>query len=167
MIHTYRSAIGENIADRFSYLANITNWIVWRTINGGEGTLFGYGTGDASHGSNKTSYSNNHLAQIQYYYNDSHPRQSQLANFIREINPKKDLGGYHFEELYAFLLDWEKMFQTSKDAFKPNEKLGTCATFEFLGQFFMRSGFGADDTYCLFTAGNQGAVMVTTMSLIL
>ena len=157
LIHTYRSAIGENIADRFSYLANITNWIVWRTINGGDGKLFGYGAGDTTHNQNATSYSNNHLAQIQYFYGDSHPRQSQLANYIRQINPKKDLGGFHFEELYAFLLDWEKMGKTRPDAFRPDATWSHARHFEFLGQFFMRSGFGADDTYCLFTAGNKGA----------
>lgn len=161
LIHTWRSAIGDNIADRYSYLANITNWIAWRTINGtdkqGNPQLYGYGTGDTHHGSNTTGYSNNHLAQIQYFYGASMPEQSQLAAYIRSLNKSQKLGGYHFEELYAFLLDWSKMSGSDVQPYQPDEHWAHARHFEFLGQFFMRSGFGPDDTYCLFNAGHKGA----------
>ncbi len=158
LIHTWRSAIGENIAGRYSYIANITNWIVWRTILGKDKQMYGYGPGDTHHTTNKTGYSNNHLAQIQYFYGESNPEQSKLAAYIRTLNKDTKLGGFFFENLYAYLLDWDKMAESSKaKPFAPDESWAHARHFEFLGQFFMRSGFGADDTYCLFTAGHQGA----------
>ena len=156
-IHTWRSAIGDNIAPDYGYLANLTNWLIWRAINGGDKGVFAHESGDEHHVTNRQELSDSHLAQIQYFFAESHPQQARVATYLRQLNLKPDFSGFHFEGLYPFLLDWDRLDPKKLPPLGPDNTWTHARHFEFLGEFHMRSGFTANDTYCLFKAGNQGA----------
>lgn len=157
LLHTWRSAIGDNLAPGHAYLAKLVNWISWRTINGGDRGMFCHESGDEHHVANRQELSNIHLAQIQYFFAESHPEQARVAAYLRQINTKKDFSGFHFETIYPFLLDWSRFDPAVIKPLGPDATWAHARHFEFLGEFHMRSGFGPDDTYCLFKAGNLGA----------
>lgn len=154
-IHTYRSAFGENKAAEFSYLAKLGNWINWMAIRGPDGELYQFGMGDAHHQDNRMPLSNLHLAQMQYFYGDCFPEESATAAYLREINPKKDYSGWHFEPFYAFLLDWNQL--AGEKPLRPDASWPLARHFENLGHFFFRSGHGENDTYAFFNAGGHDA----------
>ncbi|MEK7412581.1 MAG: heparinase II/III family protein, partial [Planctomycetota bacterium] len=156
-IHTWRSAIGDNIAPNHSYIANIVNWLVWRAIYTGGNGMLCHESGDEHHVANKQDLSNIHLAQIQYFFAESNPEQARVAAYLRQVNAKQDMEGFHFESIYPFLLDWKKFDPTVFKPIGPDATWAHARHFEYLGEFHLRSGFGPDDTYCLFKAGNQGA----------
>ncbi|NRA38832.1 MAG: heparinase II/III family protein [Planctomycetes bacterium] len=154
LIHTYQSAIGENISDRFSYLTGISNWVNWFSIKNGE-KLYHFGAGDSHHKSNELSLSNLHLSQIQYFFCDEFSKEAAAAAYLREINPKKDYSGWHFEPFYALLLDWSKL--KNFESQKPDETWPLARHFENLGHTFFRSSHDGDSSYALFNAGHKGA----------
>ncbi|MHC4295999.1 MAG: heparinase II/III domain-containing protein [Planctomycetota bacterium] len=146
--YTWLSATGENIAPDWPGSAMLTNYIIWNWITAEPEPLeFGYG--DTPHTSNRLPVSRlyTHMANIRHLHSEADPQAAALARHIQQIVPRKSYSSTWF--IYPFLLS--KM-DSSPEPFAP-ENLPSARHFDNMGQIFMRSGTGKDDTYCLFSCG--------------
>jgi len=146
--YTWLSATGENIAPDWPGSAMLANYIIWNWIAADPEPLeFGYG--DTPHTSNRLPISRlyTHMANIRHLHGEAAPQAAALARHIQGILPRQSYSSTWF--IYPFLLS--KM-DSSPEPFKP-ENLPNARHFDNMGQIFMRSGTGKDDTYCLFSCG--------------
>lgn len=148
LFYTWLNATGENIAPRWRHSAWLANYVLWNWIEtGGQPLEFGYG--DTPHTSNALPTHNlySHTANIRHLYGKVAPEAAALARHLQELTPQKSYTTSWF--IYPFLLT---NLEQSPEPFKP-ERLPHARHFENMGQIFMRSGTGPDDTYGLFTCG--------------
>ncbi len=146
--YTWLSATGQNIAPDWPGSAMLANYIIWNWIAADPEPLeFGYG--DTPHTSNRlpTSQLYTHMANIRHLHGEAAPQAAALARHVQQIAPRQSYSSTWF--IYPFLLT--KM-ENSPEPFAP-ENLPNARHFDNMGQIFMRSGTGKDDTYCLFSCG--------------
>ncbi len=147
-LYTWLSASGENIAPDWPHAAWLANYVLWNWIPGDQGPLsFGYG--DGAHTDNRlpTWQLYTHMANIRHLYADAAPEAAALARYLQEMVPEKQYTSSWF--IYPFLLSG---LDRSPEPFAP-DNLPQARHFENMGQVFMRSGTGPEDTHCLFTCG--------------
>ncbi len=146
--YTWLSSTGDNIAPDWPHSAWLARYIIWNWIDAEPAPLeFGYG--DTPHTSNRLPIGQlyTHMANIRHLYSEQLPEAAALARHVQEKLPSQDYSRSWF--IYPFLLT---NLDRSPLAANPNN-LPTAFHFEPMGQVFMRSGTGPDDTYCLFTCG--------------
>jgi len=144
-LHTLESATGEDISGQWPHVSYFPEYIIWNWLPGEHE----FGTGDSYHTTNKLSMSNmyTHMAQTMHFYGKSQPKRAAMARWMQDAVPD---GRYtRTWPCHPFLLN------RMDDAPPPAgpETLPPARHFSNMGQVFMRSGSGADDTYALFTAG--------------
>jgi heparin/heparan-sulfate lyase len=146
--YTWLSSTGKNIAPDWPGGALLANYVIWNWI-AAEPALLEFGYGDTPHTSNAlpTGQLYTHMANIRHLYGETAPKAAALARHVQQILPRQSYSGSWF--IYPFLLS--KM-DSSPEAFLP-KNLPYARHFENMGQIFMRSGTGNDDTYCLFSCG--------------
>ncbi len=146
--YTWLSATGENIAPHWPHSAWLANYVIWNWIETGDKPLE-FGWGDTPHTTNRmpTSQLFTHMANIRHLYGKEAPEAAALARYLQGLVPNKSYTRSWF--VYPFLLT---NLEQSPPPFKP-ERLPRARHFENMGQIFMRSGTGPEDTYCLFTCG--------------
>lgn len=152
--HTYLCATGENIVMSYPELALFPNWVWWNwipnTLNPKQPLQFGWG--DVNHESNllNIDYLYQHMTQYIYLFRQADPDAGRLAATLRYLAPNRDLSKNWPH--YPFILDPEKSVKpfTREELAKFPLK---ARHFESTGQFFLRSGWEPDSTYCQFTAG--------------
>jgi heparin/heparan-sulfate lyase len=143
--HTFKSATGVDIAADWPYVAYLPAYIFWNWLPGGR--EFGYG--DAYHTTNQIRVRslNLHLSQIVQFYAESLPECGEFAKWFLDQVPREEHSSFPFSR---FLLT---AMPDVKAAENPAARMPMARHFERMGQTFMRSGSGPDDTYALFTAG--------------
>jgi len=145
--HTFQSATGRNIARDWPYVAYLPAYIFWNWLPGGR--EFGYG--DNYHTTNQMRVEglNIHLSQIVQFYAAVKPECAAFAAWLLEKTPRppEERSPSPFAR---FLLTSMPDVQPARD---PDRNMPLARHFENMGQTFLRSGSGADDTYALFTAG--------------
>ncbi len=145
-LHTWESATGENIAGDWPYVALLANYVMWNYLPGGH--EFGYG--DAGHTTNKMPayLMPQHIMQMMHFYSHVRPDWVALMRYMREEMFTGGLDTIRWG-VHPFLLT------RMKDAPPPMDpgQLPHARHFEGMGQVFMRSGSGPEDTYALFNAG--------------
>ncbi len=151
-LHTWKSAIGEDIAADWPHLALFPNWVMWNWLPGPYPREFG--TGDCYHYTNALPVHDlyTHMSQIMHFYGGSYPQCAALAGHIRQILPDNVKRYSWTWPVYPFLFTELERAPSKKWTDQPNLH---ARHFEALGQVFMRSGSGVDDTYCLFTIGSR------------
>ena len=148
--YTWLSATSEIIAPDWPHSAWLANYVIWNWIEtGGQPLEFGYG--DTPHTTNHLTSGRlfTHMANIRHLYGQQLPEAAALARYLQESLPEgqQRYSGTWF--IYPFLLaDMEK----SPPALAP-ESLPHARHFSNMGQIYMRSGTGPEDTYSLFTCG--------------
>ena len=154
LVYAVRSAAGVDLADETDYLAMMPNYVMWNYIP--PGLEFGYG--DNAHTTNRfqTSWIHAHMPNIRNLYARTRPQWAQLAASVDEmISGNADFlarGGY----IPYPLLQTE--LEEAPEALALEEfNLPMARHFEAMGQVFMRSGTGIDDTYALFACGGQSS----------
>ena len=146
--YTWLSATGENIAPNWPHSAWLANYILWTWIETGKAPLeFGYG--DTPHVTNAMTSSGlySHMANVRHLFGRAAPEAAALARHIQDIAPNKAFSTSWF--IYPFLLT---DLDAAPEPFAPTS-LPHGRNFENMGQVFMRSGDGPQDTYALFTCG--------------
>ena len=143
--HTFSSATGLDLSQEWPYIPKFINYIFWNWLPGDK--LFGYG--DANHRDNNLPlrYLHIHLSQMIHFYGKTQPELISLAKWMQTKVQRQAQNTFPFTR---FLLT------NTCDEIKPegpSENLPRANHFENMGQLFMRSGSGPDDTYALFTAG--------------
>lgn len=146
--YTWLSATGENIAPNWPHGAWLTNYVIWNWI-AAEPVPFQFGYGDTPHTDNRlpTRHLYTHMANIGHLYGRSAPQAAALARHIQTRVPSQQYSHTWF--IYPFLLSGK---DTASASLAP-EALPHSRHFDAMGQIYMRSGTGPDDTYCLFTCG--------------
>jgi hypothetical protein len=148
--YTWLSATGENVAPDWPHSAWLANYVIWNWIETGAQPLeFGYG--DTPHTSNHLSSGQlyTHMANVRHLYGQMLPEAAALARHLQEILPEGQRRYTSSWFIYPFLLS---DLEAAPPALAP-ERLPHARQFENMGQIFMRSGMGPEDTYCLFTCG--------------
>jgi heparin/heparan-sulfate lyase len=143
--HTFHSATGLDISKEWPYVPGFINYIFWNWLPGNK--EFGYG--DARHYTNDLPIGamHVHLSQMVHFYRETQPELITIAKWMQTKVPRQKRDAFPFTR---FLLT------NTCDELKPeilSENLPNARLFENMGQVFLRSGSGNDDTYALFTAG--------------
>ena len=143
--HSFRSATGKNIALDWPYASYLPGYLYWNMLPG----LLEFGVGDAYHTTNQLSLSNmrSHLLQIINFYGDSSPKCAAFSKWMIGQVPAGNYGSFPY---LPFLLTERR---DDVQAMGPATVMPHARNFENMGQVFMRSGPGPDDTYALFMAG--------------
>lgn len=152
-MHTFLSATGENIAERYPHMGLFPNWIWWNWIPDSDGKgprCFGFG--DDQHEQNMLDVRRlyEHMTQYAFFFAEADKDAARLAATLRAMAPNRNLGREW--PMYPFILPSE----CAIEPFSEQELSGTglrARHFETLGQIVMRSGWKSDSTYCLYTAG--------------
>ena len=149
-LYTWLSATDEDISGDWPHSALLSNYILWNWIEGEDRPLeFGYG--DTPHRNNHLPINHlyTHLANIRQLHADAKPEAAALARYIQDRLPSNYQRYTRTWFIYPFL--FHDLDQTP-DPIEP-EGLPLARHFDEMGQIFMRSGDGKDDTYCLFSCG--------------
>lgn len=151
--NTFISATGGyNIAAKWDYLAYFPNYIFWNILPG----IREFGFGDNNHKTNHANYPilNMHFSQVINFYSDLFPQEASIAKWMmNEWYPRKNVIESNEFPLSRFFLNSSKV--SSIPAVNPADKIPNARYFENMGQFFMRSGSGPDDTYATFTVSSK------------
>lgn len=151
-LHTWRSATGEDLAPKWPHLAYFPVWVLWNWIPGPQPLEFG--SGDTYHYDNRLPVGclYEHMSQIMHFYGKSQPEGAALAAYLREILPEGARNYSGTWPVHPFLLTELEKAPPPKG---PQDSGLFARHFEALGQIFMRSGNGPEDTYALFTIGSR------------
>ena len=149
--HSLKSATGLDAATAYPGLALFPNFVWWNWIQNERAPLQ-FGSGDTRHGLNLlgVGYLSEHLAQYMRFFKDVDHDAARLSVTLRGMLPPCNLA--QTWPMYPFLLadveDVQPFSAAELAARSPRAR-----HFESTGQFFMRSGWTPDSTYCLFIAG--------------
>lgn len=143
--HTFHSATGLDISKEWPYVPSFINYVFWNWLP--DDRQFGYG--DQPHVDNNipTRLLHLHLSQMIHFYGDTQEELVARAKWMKTKVKRQPQDNFPFAR---FLL------RQSYDEIKPeepSESTPTARHFKNMGQVFMRSGSGADDSYAVFTAG--------------
>ncbi len=143
--HTFRSATGKNIALDWPDASYLPGYLYWNLLPGGRE----FGVGDAHHTNNVIALGNMraHILQIINFYGASEPRGAGFAKWMLSQVPAGDY----------FAFPWIPFLLTERrddlQPIAPATVMPFARHFENMGQVFMRSGPGPEDTYALFQCG--------------
>ena len=143
--HTFSSATGIDISKEWTYVPAFIDYVFWNWLPGDR--EFGYG--DTRHYNNKLSLGmfHLHLSQMTHFFGKTRPDLISKAKWMQTKMQREKGSSFPFTR---FLLT------NHHDEIKPkgpSDNLPKARHFENMGQIFIRSGSGPDDTYALFTAG--------------
>ena len=156
-LFTMISATGVNIAPQYPELALLPNWIWWLWIRDRPNppSLRHPGTGDSYHNTNLVSSTRfwEQISEFLQFYRESADAD---AVGIMEALRERGNGRKIATNIYPILPFIIETGSPAKDFYKDIlEKAPLKARhFETLGQFYMRSAWAPDATYCSFTAGS-------------
>lgn len=142
--HTFKSATGHDVSQFWPYVPKFINYVFWNWLPGGR--EFGYG--DARHTDNEIDLRMMHLhiAQMTHFYGDSQPDLIALGKWMQTKLEKERSSSFPYTR---FLLNSYEEIQAES----PSGDLPKARHFTNMGQIFLRSGSGPDDTYAIFSAG--------------
>jgi len=148
-MHTYDSATGRAIEERFDHLSLLANWVVWNRLPGGQQ----FGLGDSTPGGRlRGHFMVTHMLQAAHFYGRRHPDRAKLAMWVRrELCKGAGHDNYWWPVAPLLLARCGQLpAPAGPDASWPNAR-----NFENMGCVFMRSGWGEGDTHAVFVAGGS------------
>lgn len=147
--YTWLSSTGQNIATDWPHSALLPHYFLWNWISANPRPLT-HGWGDVHHTDNLLPLHRElptHIANIRHLFGHTAPQAADLAQHVLGLMRNQGHSTNWF--IYPFL--WTGL-APSQQAFTP-AALPKGRHFEGMGQTFLRSGTGTEDTYCLFTCG--------------
>lgn len=152
-LHSWQSAMGEDLAPYWTHLALLTPWVLYSWLPGEH--VFGFG--DDYHTDNVLGFWSGrlHLNQFAHFFRDTHPELAGLAWWMRAQLGDDD----PFDALSRSTWGTHPFLLTRLAAppapVAPPATLPLARHFEEVGQVMLRSGPGPDDTYAMFVAGGS------------
>lgn len=146
-LHTVKSAFGLDLSPECPHLPLLVNYILWNWLPGNRA----FGAADDFHETNELPLWEcyTHLAQIRHFFHKTYPNYASLAAWLQEKIVK--IG---YSESFPAIPLLLTGLSDSPAAKAPDDlALPPARQFETMGQFFMHSGWGEEDTYALFNAG--------------
>jgi len=143
-IYTYRSATGMDLSEEMSYVRKYLNYINWIRLPANKE----YGLGDTSHYLCKLPDEiNYHIAEIVNLYGNRYPDLVTLASrMLSQFTTKTDVDHIPFMRMLHTVRT-----TANSNAAAPSEPKSIY--YENMGQLYMRSGIGANDSYAVFVSG--------------
>ena len=154
-MYSMLSSTGKNIASEYPMLPLYANWLWWLWIRDSERpvSMRHAGFGDSYHNTNLVSsiplYEQ--LSQMMHLYKDLDADCYGMTAALREFTRHNKVRS-HVYPILPFIVDTDHPAKPYYEEVLKNSNL-KARHFETLGQFYMRSAFAPDATYCTFTAG--------------
>ena len=155
-LRSLKSATGRDFAAEYPGLALFPNWIWWSWIPNADDErkpqFAGFGDSYHSTALMSTGMLYEHMRQYASVYREIDPASARLASSLAELAPNRTKGQVF--PIYRFLLDDAACAEPL-----PRQDLEAASLkarhFSFVGQFLMRSGWKAGETFAGFTAGGR------------
>lgn len=147
--HSVKSATGIDVSQQWTSPLDLMYYTVWNWLPGNRHV----GYGDVDHIANQLPLRHmySHLTQIRHFYAQSHPNIMPLLNWISGKVKQYPSDVIPFAR---YLVDYEINEKNTVGKAKEDLMgLPSAMHFENMGQIFMRSGSGPNDTYASFSAG--------------
>ena len=150
-IHTYRTATGTDISESMLYVLKLMDYIDWIRLPDPDqkGSAKDFGMGDSHHSNMRLSYQdiNYNICEIVNLYGNKHPEiLPQAAQMMKQFSVRR------YSDMVPFIRLTHKVFadESLASASASDKK---SIYFDTMGQVYMRSGDGVNDTYALFVSG--------------
>lgn len=146
--HTVKSATGVDMAAQWKSSLDFLYYTAWNWLP--HDLHFGYG--DVDHFTNKLPLQHIyvHLAQIKHFYQDDHPEIIPLLEGLFKRVKQRPSDAIPFTR-YLWAEDKKLSGRERREMEFP--VFPAAMHFENMGQIFMRSGAGENDTYAFFSSG--------------
>jgi len=146
--YSWLSATGESITAKWPHVTSLADYICWNRLPGGRE----FGAGDAYHLKNTIGREGlyNHLANIVHFYAAEGPRKAAMTRWMLDNWARRTNWARWTWPAQAFL---RTGFEKCPPPIAPGAQLPLARHFENMGQVFMRSGSGEEDTYLLLASG--------------
>mgnify|MGYP005764463667 CR=1 FL=1 len=144
-IYTYRSAKGVDLSEEMDYVLRYLDYLDWIALPGNRE----YGFGDVHHYDCLLPRRdiNYHITEIANLYGNKHPEVlPHAARLLSQFTQKRPIDTFPFIRLLHTVA-----LQQSGSSIPQDSKHSIY--FNTMGQVYMRSGVGEDDTYALFVSG--------------
>ena len=144
-IHTYRSAYGVDISERMDYVLKYLDYLDWIALPGRRE----YGFGDVHHYNCLLPHTdiNYHIGEIANLYSGNHPDVLAKASRLLALFSQS-----RETDTFPFIRFLHKVFPSPASGVSSETDVHSIY-FDTMGQVYMRSGTGDDDTYAMFVSG--------------
>ena len=140
LIYNFRSAMGIDITPQMKYMLGYLRYMDWIRLPDNKE----FGIGDASHTKCKLPNISTHISEIANLFANSNP---EIVPYARQLLARYNNNAHPSVLTFTPLLHQNKV-EANHTPIHPTQK---SAIFSTLGQIYMRSGVGNDDTYAVFT----------------
>lgn len=152
-IHTYRTATGIDISEGMDYVLKFMDYLDWIRLPDleTEGSAKDFGMGDSHHSNMRLSYQdiNYNICEIVNLYGHKHPEiLPQAAQMLTQFTKRR------YSDMVPFIRLAHKLYADESLAVNAASDKKSMY-FDTMGQVYMRSGAGVNDTYALFVSGGQ------------
>lgn len=149
-IRTYRSATGVDVSDQMQYVLRYLDYLDWSRLpdEDMEGSARQFGFGDATHSTCRLPYTdiNYHMYEIADLFGEKYPEcLPRLSGVLSQFTKRRSIDKFPFIRLLQKTRPGGGASNTD-DSRK-------FVHFDTMGQLYMRSGTGVDDTYAMFVSG--------------
>ena len=151
LIYTFRSAMGIDISEKMDYMIGYLNYTDWIRLPGNQE----YGFGDSSHYKCNlpVAYLNAHVNELANIFGERHPEILPVAARLAvTYNQRRDWDPIPFMRL-MHRIDPLSGVDASSSQTQTEPNMPKSMYFDTMGQLYMRSGVGDDDTYAMFVIG--------------
>ena len=159
---SWRSAIGGNFARYYPKRIHLNEYFLWNTIDPQQDRGYSYGWSDVFHNSNRMDrYHQHYLYRAVDLYEGVVAQQTldllgAIAQFKCPVNFDECLRTDGYYQTPAAPLLMTRKAYSQAEIMAALDRLPHARQFpDPVGQTFMNSGWGPDDTYCLFIGGRQ------------
>lgn len=145
LIYTMKSAVGIDLTKKMDYMIGYLNYMDWVRLPGNKE----YGFGDTNHYKCNLPhpYMGLHVKVIADLFGKRHPEIVPVAaRLLTQYKSRRPIDNFPFIRL---LLKSEPSLQNTAEQDLSRKSV----YFETMGQVYMRSGAGDDDTYAMFVSG--------------
>ena len=150
-IHTYRTATGTDISESMDYVLKFMDYLDWIRLPDleTEGSARDFGMGDSHHSNMRLSFQdiNYNICEIVNLYGHKHPEiLPQAAQMLTQFTRRR------YSDMVPFIRLAHKVYADESMAMSTVSDKKSMY-FDTMGQIYMRSGSGINDTYALFVSG--------------
>ncbi len=146
--HSVRSATGIDISQQWTSPLSLLYYTAWNWLPGNR--HFGYGDVDHIRNNLPLRHMYAHLVQMRHFYQEDHPNILSLLDWMFDRVKQYPSDAIPFTR---YLLDYNTKKSTKQTKSEDFADFPSAMHFENMGQIFMRSGSGPNDTYALFSSG--------------
>ncbi len=148
-MHTFQSATGVNLADRYDHMSLLPNWVYWNRLPGN----MTWGLADSvPAGKFGSAFLEMHMLQVAHFFAERHPERARFAMWIRENLLEEPKHDDYWWPLAPLMLTGCGTLPEPKG---PADNWPLARNFEKMGLVTMRSDWSEDAVCAAFVAGGN------------